>query len=133
MRWWGGEKKKTLTYFPAPPASRYLPGEDAVTSCGSKERCARRPSPSCPAGAGSHHGEALSHFSATEIPFFPHGLGRASSPRSSEDGCKSLGLFFWLRFLTLEQFGSSVARFRVLAGTASVTGHRGDKLLKMDL
>lgn len=30
--------------------------------------------------------ETLSHFAAAEIPFFPHGLGRASSPLISEDG-----------------------------------------------
>jgi len=49
-----------------------------------------------------------------------------------------LGVVFWLLFLTLEHFGSTMPRFRALTGTGSVAGHgksfpKAEKLWKTGL
>lgn len=86
-----GGGNQALTYFPAP--SFQVPSRQGCDHFLRFKEAMRTPALAQPprrAGgkpAADHiTEEALSHFSAAEIPFFPHGSGRASSPLFSEDG-----------------------------------------------
>lgn len=73
--------------------------------------------------AGSHHGGNVKSFLCSRNSLLSPRLRPCQLASRLRGRLEILGGVFQLRFLTLERFGSSAPRVRVLAGTGSVAGH----------